>query len=224
MEKLNKKIFQRWLKWIDVIKHDLENALLYQQICRYFEDVYNKNLAHIKANKGATFCDFIRNCYAITAASCIRRQIMYEDKSISLMKLILQMRDYSGQFTYKFYLHMYPLKPNDHEWQRLTFGNFSEDGKILSRKVIEHDIKKIEQIARKVSNYVDRAIAHLDKRGISEKVTYGEISESLAILNKLTCKYLALISSAGYVDLTPTIQYDWEKIFHVPLDIREVER
>lgn len=221
--KLDKLTFKKWLEWIDVIKDDLQGIITYQQICKYFEDVINANLEHIKTNKGNTFCDFIRKCYAITAATCIRRHKMNSQDSISLMKLLSQIKKCASQFTYKFYLETYPLQPNEFEWQKSTFSNFSKDGNVVSEELIEQDMQEIERIAGKVSDFVDRFIAHLDQRGLEEKITYGDLGDSLGLFNKLACKYLALISSAGYVTLTPTFQYDWKKIFTVPLDIRNFD-
>lgn len=220
MEKLDKSIFQNWLSDIDVIRKDLQDVLNYQQICKYFEDIVNANLDHIRANKGKTFCNFIRKCYAITAATCIRRHAMFEKDSISLMRLLYQIKNCASQFTYVFYLEVYPLNSNEPIWQKLTFSNFSNDGKIISEDLIERDMDEIKTITKKVSDFVDRFIAHLDRRGLDEKITYGELDVSLDLFNKIACKYLALVSGAGYVTLTPGIPFDWDNIFRVPLDIR----
>jgi len=219
--KLDKMAFQKWLKWMDLIKDDLQGMLNSQQICQNFEDVVNNNLEHIKANNGPTFCDFVRKNYAITAAACIRRHKMIEEDSISLMKLLDQIKKCANQFTYKFYLEMYPLNPKDpDEWQKRTFESFSKDKIVISEELIEQDMKEIKAITGKVGDFVDRFIAHLDKRGLEEKITYSDLNESLELFNKLTCKYLTLISSSGYFTLTPTFQFDWERIFTVPLDVK----
>lgn len=223
MEKLTTETFQRWINWVSKIRDDLEGIINYQQICRHFEDVVNANLDHIKANNGKIFCDFIRQCYAINAAACIRRHTKNEKDSISLMRLLDQIKKSADQFTYEFYLMQYPINPIEPPWQKSTFLNFSKNKKSISAEIIQEDMQKIEDIATKVSDFVDRFIAHLDQRGLEEKITYNDLSNSLDLFNRITCRYLSFISSAGYVTLQPTIQIDWEKIFTVPLDMRKYD-
>ncbi|NQS88685.1 hypothetical protein HQ584_02700 [Patescibacteria group bacterium] len=224
--KLDKVTFQKWFDWVEKIRNDIEIILNHQQICEYFEKTVNANLDHVKKNDGRTFCDFVRANYAISAAACIRRHERISRDSISLMKLLDQIKKCADQFTYNLYLEYYPLNPVDppwHVWQKLTFMNFSDDGKIISEEKIDQDMKEIENIAGKVSNFADRVISHLDPRGIEEKITYGDLDSSLELLNKISCKYITLITSAGYVTLKPTIQTNWKRIFTVPLDIQKYE-
>ena len=74
-----------------------------------------------------------------------------------------------------------------------------------------------------VEDLVDQRIAHLDKQGYAENVTFQDIANSLDLFNKIACKYLALFTEAGYITLKPEIQYNWQKILTVPLDIRKFE-
>ncbi len=66
----------------------------------------------------------------------------------------------------------------------------------------------------------DRAIAHLDKRGFAGSVTFGDLDRCINEFDKLVCKYLSLLTSSGYASLEPTILFDWERVFRVPLDLR----
>jgi len=119
-------------------------------------------------------------------------------------------------------LQRYPII-NGHEFQKSKFQEFSDDGKIISEHKIDNDIQELKKIGGKVSNLVDRIIAHLDKRGIEEEVTYNDLEESINVFNKITLKYINLITFAGFLSLTPTVQSDWTKIFSVPLDVRNCE-
>ena len=115
--KLDKSVFQKWYDWMEKIRLDLENILNYQQICEYFENVVNNNLEHIKKNNGRIFCDFVRYNYAICAAVCIRRHKRTDGDSISLMRLLQQIKKCASQFNYNFYLEIYPLNPAEPPWR-----------------------------------------------------------------------------------------------------------
>jgi hypothetical protein len=75
------------------------------------------------------------------------------------------------------------------------FQEFTDDCKIISEPKIDDDIQALEKIG-KIADLVDRRIAHLDKRGLEEQVTYNDLEESTNILNKMTCKYIRLITNA----------------------------
>ena len=139
------------------------------------------------------------------------------------MRLIKQIKQSASQFTYDFYLERYPVI-NGQEVQKFKFQEFSDDGRIISEDKIDNDIMELEKVGRKVSDLVDRIIAHLDRRGLKEQVTYDDLEESINIINKMTCKYIRLITNAvaEYLSLEATIQWDWEKIFSFPFDIRKV--
>jgi hypothetical protein len=218
MEKLTKETFQKWQNWIEKIENDLQHIINYQQIYKSFIETVNANIDHINENNGILFCDFVRECYATYAMATIRRHSKIERDSISLMKLLDQLKKSSSQFTDEFYLQQYPLEKDELEWQKSTFESFSKNGKCLSEEIISSDMQTIKEIAGRVSDFVDRAIAHLDQRGIGKNITYEDVTDSVDLFNEITCKYITLITSIGYITLKPIIQFDWEKIFTVPLN------
>lgn len=219
--KLDLTTFVKWKKWCEEIENDLMQLVNYKQIHDYFIEIVNANLDHIKTNEGVLFCDFVRKCYGVQAAVGIRRHVKSDDDSISLIKLLEQIKECAEQFTYDFYLNHYPL--DGHEWQRSTFSNFSDNGSIISKQKIKNDIQQLKNLGEKVVTLVDRGIAHLDKRGSPRNVTYKDLDDSLDLFNSIARKYITLLTSVGYVSLQPTIQFDWQKIFTVPLDIRKFE-
>jgi hypothetical protein len=219
--KLDSNAFDRWVEWAGKIKSDLMNIVNNQQIYNQFEEIVSANWSHFVANDGQLFYNFVKECYGVQAALGVRRHIKIDDDSISLMKLLNQISVCSKQFTYDFYVKRYPIDPSYVEWQKSTFKRFSEDGLVVSEAIITHDMQELEKIAGAVGNFVDRTMAHLDKRGPSDDVTYADLKSSIDLFNKMVCRYLALITGDGYVSLQPTIQFNWKRIFSVPFDVRK---
>lgn len=222
--KLDHQTFNKWKTWCKTIEDDLMQLLDDKQIYESFIEMANANFGHIETNEGWLFCDFVQKCYGVQAAVGIRRHVKVDDDSISLMKLLKQIETCAEQFTYDFYLECYP--PDESHpigrgvWQKLTFGKFSDNGKVISKKKIQDNIQELSLIGEKVTVFVDRGIAHLDKRGTENTVTYNDLSDCLDILNKIACKYIGLLTAEGYASLKPVIQFNWEKIFTVPLDAK----
>jgi len=223
MEKLTSETFERWKKWTDKISEDLQNIVDCHQIYAYFFEMVNANLEHISENHGGLFCDFVRRCYGVQAATGIRRHVKNKKDSISLMKLLDQLQKSASQFTYEFYLQQFPIEGDKWALQESTFANFSENKQTLSGSMILKDIETIKNIAGKVSDFTDRAIAHLDQREIQESVTYDDLAESINLFNRTACKYITLITGNWHITLKPTILCDWANIFTVPFDIRRTK-
>lgn len=221
---MDQKTFNRWKAWCETIKDDLMQLLDDKQIYESFVEVTNNNFEHIKANEGLLFCDFVRKCYGVQAAVGIRRHVKVNGDSISLMKLLKQIEQCADQFTYDFYLQCYPPDKNHSlppgKWQEMTFRKFSDDGQVISKKKVQDSIQELSIIGDKVALFVDKGIAHLDKRGTENTITYNDLSECLEILDRIARSYMSLITSEGYVSLQPVIQFNWERIFSVPLDIK----
>jgi hypothetical protein len=216
--KLDQETFKKWRKWSEQIKRDLMELMDYKQIHDHFINVVNNNLDHVNQNNGKKFCDFVRKCYAVQAAVGIRRHMKSDKESISLMRLLEQMKECANQFADDYYRECFPLRKS--ECDESGFRHL-ENEKVISKQRIEGDIALLKEIANKVESLVDQRVAHLDKRGYREDVTYQDIDDSLNVFNEIACKYVALLTGHSYLTLKPEVQYNWKTIFTVPLDIRE---
>jgi hypothetical protein len=219
--KLDGVVFKKWISWANDIRKDLMNIVDNQQTFLAFSEVVQANWEHIKQYNGIRFCYFVRTCYGVQAAMGIRRHLKTNPDSISLLQLIEQIAKCANQFTYDFYISQYPIDKTYVNWQEGTFSQFSHDGKVISEDIIEADLKKASGLGEQIETFVDRTLAHLDRRGWDGRVTYEDLELMIKRFDELACKYLALITTEGYSTLKPSIQYDWKAIFRVPLDIRK---
>jgi hypothetical protein len=66
-------------------------------------------------------------------------------------------------------------------------------------------------------HYADRVIAHYDSRGLAQPTPkFSDISDCLAVLEKLVLRYVLLLNGAWQDSLLPTFQYDWKRVFRIP--------
>jgi hypothetical protein len=213
--------FLKWQKWARRIKEDVSLRLVQpRQVFRGFAEVVNGNREHITGRNGGVFCAFIKRGYAAQVAMAIRSHVKVDKDSISLMRLLVQLRDSAPRFTFEFFLEQFPRDPNYVDWQTGTFGQFSEDRVKVSARIVQSDIDQLKGLTSQVEAMADRSIAHLDKRGFAGSVTLGDLDRCIDAFDNLVCKYLTLINGSGYSTLEPSILFDWEDIFRVPLDVR----
>jgi len=221
--KLDVTTWKRWVDWSERIEESLSNTLGFKAIHDCFAEVVMENAEHIDKHHGGTFYDLVRYGYGVQAAMAVRRQVKNDKGSVSLARLLDQINKCSEQFTYEFYLERFPLKGERTfpGWQEDTFNGFSEDGKIISRDVIARDQKEIETLNTEIGAYVDRVLAHDDIKGRELGTTYKKIDDALAVVDRIACRYIALLTSNGYATLMAQNDYPWQGIFKVPFDIRD---
>ena len=216
--KLEPVVFTKWQEKIGNIESDLQWLVNNQQIFNRFMEVVSTNADHIADNEGAAFCSFVRRCYGVQAAVGVRRHASLNDKT-SLMYLLNQIYCCADQFTYEFMLQVHPQTDGANEWQRSVFDAFSGGGKTLSARIIEQDRSQLAHVAKRVTPYVDRRIAHLDHRGAGSRPTYRDLQVAIDEFNRLCCRYLSLIRGISCESLTATIINDWEQVFRVPFNV-----
>ena len=219
--KLDEEVFKKWISWAKDIKNDLRTIVGNQQTFLGFTEVVQANWEHIKRHNGVRFCYFVRTCYGVQAAMGIRRHLKTNPDSISLLQLIEQIAKCANQFTYDFYISQYPIDKSYVNWQKRTVSQFSHDGKVISEDIIEADLKNASDLGEQIETFVDRVLAHLDRRGWDGQVTYEDLELMIKHFDDLVCKYLTLMTAEGYSTLESAIQCDWKAIFRVPLDIRK---
>ncbi|MCI0379590.1 MAG: hypothetical protein L0215_18435 [Gemmataceae bacterium] len=219
--KLTFSEFKKWHEWAERIDEDVTLWLVEpRQVYLGFVDIVDANKKHIEENEGGIFVLFVAQCYGSQAIIAIRRHLKVSNESISLMRLLEQIRDCASQFTYAFYLEQFPIDPKYVRWQVPTFRQFSEDGKTVAPALVQKDIDELKDLGATIEVLADRKLAHLDKRGFDGSVTFGELHQCIDAFNRVVCKYLKLIRGGGPATLEPSIILDWKKIFRVPFDIR----
>jgi hypothetical protein len=92
----------------------------------------------------------------------------------------------------------------------------------LAEDIIEKDIENVRNLGSEIESYVDRKLAHLDKKGWTGQVTYGDLKKIIEQFNQIVCKYLSLITAKANITLKPSIAFNWKSIFRVPIDIQKL--
>jgi len=57
----------------------------------------------------------------------------------------------------------------------------------------------------------------LDRKGFDGRVTFNDLDRAVDTLDEVGCKCICLLTGKGYSTLKATVQFDWKKVFRVPL-------
>jgi GNAT superfamily N-acetyltransferase len=210
--------WQRWQQWVRKIKDDLSDTINDQADFQLLLRVMRENSAWIDEHQGGWFCRFVGRCYVARTALGIRRHLKGQDDAISLVRLLSQMRDAAARLTYDFFLGRFPPDPTHPlPWQPVAFRRLSEDGKVVSARLIEEDINRLRTLAGSLEAFTDRALAHLDKKGFDGTLTLGDLENAVAAFNRAVCRYYNFLTGGGYDTLDATVSFNQEQVFRYPL-------
>ncbi len=86
----------------------------------------------------------------------------------------------------------------------------------VSIGIFKADLSRLKQAGRRLRRFVNKRIAHFDRRKFKNPPTYREVDQCLEVMETLLKKYVLMFRAEAHVNILPTWQYDWKAIFRVP--------
>jgi hypothetical protein len=81
---------------------------------------------------------------------------------------------------------------------------------------VEADLETLAATAERVSDHVNRHVAHNDRRPLANPLTFDEVNAAIDGISELFQKYTLLLTNSTYAFLVPAFQYDWLAVFREP--------
>ncbi len=182
---------EKWSKWLDVIGVQIRNMLTKQ-------DTHHTVLKIIAENKALhqnnPFYDHLLHTYMAYISVSLRRQLKRKDNSISLCGLLFDMSENKNDIP--------KYEKNNiftHEYAFIDPGE---------------DLEKIKKLSETIEEFVDRRIAHTDKRPLDRLPNPNEIEECISMMKDIHKKYYLVIKNFN-IELMPAM-YEWDQIFKIP--------
>jgi hypothetical protein len=229
---------EKWRRWFEQgITDDIYTMHLERFAWERMEEIVNSNPA-LKGTESYLW-EFLFNTYSKTQAIAVRRQADTDDQVASLGRLILETGETPELLTRDWWLGLWSKDSDDPYWRRVAEDAWAEQyagdvGNHLDPAIAAADLRELREGSRKVKEYVDRNVAHLDARMMSSgngpptatppgapsrrgsNLTLNEVHDAIDLIGRLFRKYGNLLTAASWVDLTPTLQHDWEAVFRTP--------
>jgi hypothetical protein len=207
---------EKWRRWVegDYIRAEILRMYLNRAILR---DVFE--MAEEADLPPSYFWDYMRELYGTTQAVAIRRQAEVDVRVITLGKLLSEIEADAHRITRKFYCGMWDDDPQE---QLLANHNFDErmagkaGGTHLDPIIPATDLKRLRSKAASVKKFVDKHVAHADRRRDPPSATFDDINGALDTIGELFAKYYEFLTASGWAMLEPAMQDNWKAIFQKP--------
>lgn len=205
---------EKWKRWIDRIEPDVIWLHHHRRVWREMVDTL----------AGLEDAEFFRMHYTrlyIDGAAMAVRRLAYrggDDKSRSLAQLVAELIATPEVLTGDRHAEMYESTVLGAEMGRERFDEEWGDGSgALDPARLQADIDALTDASSKVSALADRTIAHIDKRGFADEVTFGDLDRAIDEIGRVFQRYRELVVGSPLMTLEPTIQGDWKAPFRSAL-------
>jgi hypothetical protein len=81
---------------------------------------------------------------------------------------------------------------------------------------VRDDLSQLAAVSDQVREYVNRHLAHHDRRPLSQLPTFADLNSAIDTIGDLARKYAALLTNTDWITLVPVIQYNWLAVFQEP--------
>jgi hypothetical protein len=206
----------RLIQWLEVIFRDLQDLLIKDHIFWKLQDIVRGNPKFKHAS--GLFTRWMASVFIQSAAAAVRRQAKTNHDTVSLKRFLLEVQKYPGLVSREHYTRFFDGKKAWHieSAQRQFDGVADEGGTHISAALVEQQLRELGDAVQGIEHYVDRRIAHYDKRGLARPTpTLGDLSRALNVIEDLVTRYWVLLKGEA-ISVRPTIVYDWMDIFRFP--------
>ena len=204
------KKFDKWVNHLNIIKSEISELLVSQDIFRETQKIIKANTA---LDIPSSFWRYLRNTYVSHVMIGIRRQLKSDNQSISFIRLLEDMRANPQSFPRSYYHDIYKNTLVE-DFTNKDFNRFAKANEdYICPDMVGDDINRLKKSAEKCEKFADKVVAHTDVTEPKDLPTFNELDESIKILDELYVKYHLLFHAQSMNTLMPTYQYDWTEIF-----------
>jgi hypothetical protein len=215
MDKAERRV--RLIQRLEIIFNDVQDLLLDDHIFWELQKIVQKN-PRFKEAPGL-FTQWMASAFVQATAVGVHRQAKASDDIVSLRRFLHEVQKYPWLVSREHYMSFYAgrdtwlIESGQRHFDRLA----GEGGLHIPIAVVEEHLHELTQTVGAIEHYVDRRIAHYDKRGLAQPMpTFADLTASLKTLEEIIIFYWPLLQGSGMTTMLPAIQFDWDEIFQFP--------
>ncbi len=210
---------KKWIRWLAVIHDDVQQLLVNKDI---FWEVQKMIRNNTRIHKPSSFYQYLGDTYISHITVGIRRQLKIDQTSISFARLLTEISKHPSFISRTYYKNLFKGSAVE-DLADKQFDKYSEKGAHISASMVLSDLAKLKSVSVKIEDFVDKRVAHRDKRNPKILPKFHEVDTCIDALDQLYVKYHLIIHAASMDTLMPTYQYDWKEIFYEPWLVVEKE-
>lgn len=228
---------EKWLEWMEKIH---SNILALVQDANMFWEVQDIIRENPRIQKPNAFYSYLARTYLSHAAAGVLRQTELQKDSISFLRLLDEIAKNPEELSRDYFNSQYPhsngpdldqvvgkagleavgIVDSSQLKEIIKMDDFAQyanaSGTYVCPQMVKDDKVRLESKAKILVKFVNRQIAHSDKRKPKVVPTFEELDDCIKLLDQTYVKYHLLFYAESMDTLMPTYQYEWKSIFCEP--------
>jgi hypothetical protein len=214
MSSQNDQLYVKWDSWIDIL--DTEIIHIHEQR-HIFHEVQELVRANPLIQSPGDFNDWMAVWYSSSLSVAMRRQADNNRDSVSYRRLLesIKANPYvvsRTRFKKNFVDRRYTEADADEGFDQLV-GRGLE---YLDLTRVDSEIQELIAKTDPLSNYVNKRIAHHDRKEFTAIPTFRELNTTIDFLGTLHERYYHIFRCLTIHSLVPVWHYDWKEVFRYP--------
>ena len=208
---------RKWTRWIDRISAELVRSSVDREVFEQWEAVIQRNPSLDMNNR---FMSLIWSSYFDRQVLVVRRQVQCKKPSISLVRLLHEVADYSAHLSRQAFVTSYTRPEFRDTWregQRLFDSFAGRGGTHVSPVRVKADAARLTRVSGGLKYLSDKWLAHSDPRRRWPRLGFRQLNRALDALYDAWHRYHVLVRR-GPINADPKFLAgsDWQHVFDVP--------
>jgi hypothetical protein len=196
----------KWKRWLKILDDEVSTLYLHRAIWQQMATAIDDNPA-IPRTAALTV---LQTMYAAAQAVAVRRIAEAGSRDVSFGSLLDEIRDHAGEVSRDWWLSHYPdafsrAIGGYRDWNN-NFAGSTETH--LDAALVETDLATIARQIDPISRYVDKWVAHRDRRPPRKVPTYADLNRAIDCLGRMLTRYTLLLETVDRPAIVPLIVGD----------------
>jgi hypothetical protein len=201
---------REWLAYLDRMSPEITSLVRSRNIYQTLREIVGSNP---KVATPITLHNWISVNYAHTSAIAVRRMIDDDTDTVSMVRLLLDVRYHAESITREWHRTLYP--GDKREADRRFAKHAGRRAKRLEKRVVQGQIDELMSCREELLPFINRRLAHyIPKEVAAPKLR--QLHTAVDALERIWLYYDTLLRAGGLVTLLPYLQPGWKRPLTLP--------
>lgn len=196
----------KWIRWLKILDDEVSALYFHRAVWQQIANAIDANPSIPRTHA----LGVLQTMYAAAQAVAVRRMAEAGSRDISFGTLLTEIRAHADELTQEWWLSHYPdafsaAISGHRDWHQNFAG---EKETYLDPKLVDADLATIRRRVEPISRYVDKWVAHRDRRAPKKVPTYKDLNQAIDCLGEMLTRYTLLLETADRSAVVPLVVGD----------------